>query len=236
VQHPVDPQRYFVDAVEMPFEQGPEFSTSVLIVGRKKYEELFSPSKAVVRRLADKWLEDWERYLLDSFVDEYPPVGPQFVANYIKSNIFAVKPLTRELTNDSSKLALEGLQIYREDLFAIQNVWVNIYNLLPQIQGFVYVVMENDIFEFGLMGEGARWHFITEDEKEFIADKAIFEAKKAHLQNVVTVSEAAQLTGYDESTIRKDIASGKFKLAEEVRKSGRTWLIAREALKRVYGV
>ncbi len=234
VQDSIDPKKYFSDVVEMPFIQSPEFRSKVLIIEHKKYEELFSANRAVVRRLADKWLEDWERYLLKSFVDEKAPPAPSFAIRYIKTNIYTVKPLTRELSDDPSNVVLEGLQVYREDLYSVRNVYVNIYNFTP-LQGFIYVIKGEDIYEFEIFCENARWYFIDPDEKDFIADKAVFEAKKEYLKNVVTVSEAAQLTGYDETTIRRDILSGKFVLAEEVRKSGRTWLITREALKRVYG-
>lgn len=224
----------YLNAAELPFALDPKKWSTMLIVDKAKYEKLFSPQQAIIRRLADRWIEDWERFLLHSFVDEETPHAPEFTSHYVKTNIYAVKPTAREIDNDPTKIALEGLQIYREDLYSTENVWVNIYNLSPQIEGFIYVIKEDNIYEFELMGEGARWHFISIDEKEFIADKAVFAAQKALLQDAITISEAAKLLKCNKSDIEKDILSGKFKLADEVRRSGSTWLISKKAIERVY--
>ena len=59
------------------------------------------------------------------------------------------------------------------------------------------------------------------------------------LDDVLTASEAASLYGMDESTLRRACAGQKgypprFRDGE-FRKSGRVWLITRDAMNRVYG-
>jgi len=59
------------------------------------------------------------------------------------------------------------------------------------------------------------------------------------LQDVLTASEAAQIYGLDESTLRRACTGQKGyppRFNEgEYRKAGRVWLITREAMERVYG-
>jgi hypothetical protein len=54
------------------------------------------------------------------------------------------------------------------------------------------------------------------------------------LSDVMTVTEAAAEWGFDPSTLRYACIGGKFS-TNEARKSGGTWLITRQAMKRVYG-
>lgn len=55
------------------------------------------------------------------------------------------------------------------------------------------------------------------------------------LFNIYTTTEAALIWGLNESTVRKAIQKGKFKLGFEYRKAGRVTLITKEAMERVYG-
>lgn len=54
------------------------------------------------------------------------------------------------------------------------------------------------------------------------------------MSNIYTAAEATKLWGLGESTIRSAIRRGQFK-ENEVRKSGRIWLIKESAMKRLYG-
>lgn len=54
------------------------------------------------------------------------------------------------------------------------------------------------------------------------------------LTQVVTISEASDLWGLDSSTLRWAIRRGRFDL-DEFRKSGKEWLILKDAMYRVYG-
>ena len=65
---------------------------------------------------------------------------------------------------------------------------------------------------------------------EYGSDGTTFE-----INNVMTVSEAAEIWGITEGAIRKAIKSGKFIPEIDYRKSGRITLICREAMIRVYG-
>ena len=53
------------------------------------------------------------------------------------------------------------------------------------------------------------------------------------LKDVLTISEAAELYGFDPSWLRRVCMSGKF--GGEARKSGATWLITRAGMKNLYG-
>lgn len=55
------------------------------------------------------------------------------------------------------------------------------------------------------------------------------------LFEIFTTTEAAQLWGLNESTVRKAIQGNKFKLGIDFRKAGRVTLITKEAMIRVYG-
>ena len=55
------------------------------------------------------------------------------------------------------------------------------------------------------------------------------------INNIMTVSEAAEMWGITEGAIRKAIKSGKFIPNIDYRKAGRITLICREAMARVYG-
>ena len=64
---------------------------------------------------------------------------------------------------------------------------------------------------------------------EYKSDGTTFE-----INNVMTVSEAAEMWGITEGAIRKAIKSDKFIPGIDYRKSGRITLICREAMLRVY--
>ena len=65
---------------------------------------------------------------------------------------------------------------------------------------------------------------------EYENDSPTFE-----INNVMTVSEAAEIWGITEGAIRKAIKSDKFVPGIDYRKAGRITLICREAMMRVYG-
>ena len=65
---------------------------------------------------------------------------------------------------------------------------------------------------------------------EYGSDGSTFE-----INNIMTVSEAAEIWGITEGAIRKAIKSRKFIPNIDYRKAGRITLICREAMMRVYG-
>ena len=71
---------------------------------------------------------------------------------------------------------------------------------------------------------------IYDPEGEYGSDGTTFE-----INNIMTVSEAAEIWGITEGAIRKAIKSGKFIPNIDYRKAGRITLICREAMERVYG-
>lgn len=54
------------------------------------------------------------------------------------------------------------------------------------------------------------------------------------LYKVYTFQEAAELWGLGESTLRSRAYRGEF-LPGEVKKSGKTWLVTDDAMRRIYG-
>lgn len=54
--------------------------------------------------------------------------------------------------------------------------------------------------------------------------------------DVLTIAEAAELWNKEVSTLRRNFAKGtQFKIDEDIRKSGNTWLVTRKSMERVYG-
>ncbi|MVX63727.1 helix-turn-helix domain-containing protein [Clostridium chromiireducens] len=58
---------------------------------------------------------------------------------------------------------------------------------------------------------------------------------EAYLKNTMTFSEAAEKWGITDSALRKMINTGKLKEYIHYRKSGSTWLITKNAMKKIYG-
>ncbi|WP_238455611.1 helix-turn-helix domain-containing protein [Desulfolucanica intricata] len=55
------------------------------------------------------------------------------------------------------------------------------------------------------------------------------------LENILSLTEASQRWGLSEATIRMGIHRDRFIEGEEIRKSGKIWLITYQAMERVYG-
>lgn len=54
--------------------------------------------------------------------------------------------------------------------------------------------------------------------------------------NLLSLKEAADMWHLEESTIRKAIASNKFRINVDVKKFGKQWVIDKKAMENVYGV
>jgi hypothetical protein len=54
------------------------------------------------------------------------------------------------------------------------------------------------------------------------------------LKDILSLQEAAEIWGLDDSTLRKAIASNRF-TTDEYRKTGRNYIIKKDAMIRVYG-
>ena len=52
---------------------------------------------------------------------------------------------------------------------------------------------------------------------------------------LLALNEAARIWGKDDSTLRRAIASGKFKDGLDVKKFGKQWVISTDAMLREYG-
>lgn len=60
-------------------------------------------------------------------------------------------------------------------------------------------------------------------------------SKRNPLDEIMTFSEASEIWGLGESTLRSTIRTDKLKEGADYRKSGKVWLITKEAMVRVYG-
>lgn len=58
---------------------------------------------------------------------------------------------------------------------------------------------------------------------------------KTPFDGLIAFSDASELWGLNESTLRKAISYGKLKQGVDVCKFGKQWVISAEAMKRVYG-
>lgn len=67
-----------------------------------------------------------------------------------------------------------------------------------------------------------------------IMDNIIHDGENSVLDSVLSLQEAAELYGKDDSTLRRAISSGRFS-PDEYRKTGRNYIILKSAMERVYG-
>lgn len=59
--------------------------------------------------------------------------------------------------------------------------------------------------------------------------------KRNPLDEVMAFSEASETWGLGESTLRSTVRTNKLAEGVDYRKSGKVWLITKEAMQRVYG-
>ena len=75
-----------------------------------------------------------------------------------------------------------------------------------------------------------------QDKWKYLIKEASYNAKLVRdIVDILSLQEAAEIWGIDDSTLRHAIANGKFLENEEIRKTGRNWIITRAAMCRVYG-
>lgn len=55
------------------------------------------------------------------------------------------------------------------------------------------------------------------------------------LYNILTFKEAAKMWGLSDSTLRKLVVTNKLTEGIDYRKSGGTWLITKNAMRKIYG-
>ena len=73
-----------------------------------------------------------------------------------------------------------------------------------------------------------------EDSKYWFISGFINGQVELHQEDLITFSEASQLYGIAESTLRSAASSGRFK-DDEIRKSGKVWLVTKKGIERLYG-
>ncbi len=83
-------------------------------------------------------------------------------------------------------------------------------------------------------GYGVVWN----DEIDIACDELFFNGKTVStpFDGLIALSDATQIWGLSESTLRKAIAYGKLINGQDVCKFGKQWIISSEAMKREYGI
>ena len=83
-------------------------------------------------------------------------------------------------------------------------------------------------------GYGVVWN----DEIDIACDELFFNGKTVStpFDGLIALSDATQIWGLNESTLRKAIAYGKLINGQDVCKFGKQWIISSEAMKREYGI
>ena len=125
----------------------------------------------------------------------------------------------------------------RERLFENATIWDDvqdgecIYDLTSNLSVRGYVKCINK--------EEGDYEYIIEDDAIIYdpSEGIISEPKKVVLEinEVMTFAEATQRWGLADSTLRKLATTNKLLEGLDFRKSGKVWLITRDAMKRMYG-
>lgn len=104
-----------------------------------------------------------------------------------------------------------------------RNIKVNINDLNKIVDKFEIKLLQDTIYS-PCYFKKQRVNFEGKDSLGFL-----------NLFNTMTFKEAAEIWGLCDSTLRRLVNSDKIKEGIDYRKSGSTWIITREAMKRVYG-
>ena len=82
------------------------------------------------------------------------------------------------------------------------------------------------------------YEVIWNDELDLSCDELFFNGKvvKTPFDGLIAFTDATQLWGLNESTLRKAISYGKLVAGIDACKYGKQWVISIEALKREYGI
>jgi hypothetical protein len=147
--------------------------------------------------------------------------------NRLMLNDYAKKFAPQEEIDDDMVYWDDYKQEIESDLLEWKNDIVSLIILNFNIIGY-------DTHTFG--------ELIAFDGKYITVEANMMITKKYVLDEVMSFGEACQKYGLDNSTIRKNVEYEKDKPVDErrikpweIRKSGRDWLITKEAAKRIYG-
>lgn len=98
---------------------------------------------------------------------------------------------------------------------------------------FRLTVEDNVLVQFMALTKGNKYMKI-ENSKIYSPKNILSEEQYALFNFIYTFSEAAELWKLGESTLRKARFDGRFQDGE-IRQSGSTWLVTRQAMERLYG-
>ena len=66
-------------------------------------------------------------------------------------------------------------------------------------------------------------------------NEKIEKSENEKFKNLISLTDASELFGKDESTLRKNIKNGKFVEWKDCIKYGKSWVFDYEALEKIYG-
>lgn len=72
------------------------------------------------------------------------------------------------------------------------------------------------------------------DDAVELMDNIVHDGENTDLRQILSLQEAAEIWGLDDSTLRKAIANGRFGEGE-FRKTGRNYIVKKSAVERLYG-
>lgn len=112
------------------------------------------------------------------------------------------------------------------------------YNVNPLLERFpaFNALLDDTLFSSVSVdpgGYGISWN----DDIDISCDELWEHGKKAEtpFDGLMSFSDATELWGLSESTLRKAIAYGKLQSGVDARKYGKQWIVTREAMIREYG-
>ncbi len=118
------------------------------------------------------------------------------------------------------------------------NGTTKVYDAAPLMERFdVFKALENEeLFgsvEVDVGGYGIVWNDDIDLSCDELWDNGI--ERRTPFDGLMSFSDASELWGLSESTLRKAVSYGKIVPGVDARKYGKQWIVSREAMEREYG-
>lgn len=101
----------------------------------------------------------------------------------------------------------------------------------------VFTALQNEEEFFGVTVDVGGYGIIWNDELDLYCDELWKNGIRVNtpFDGLMAFSDATELWGLNESTLRKAVTYGKFVNGVDVYKFGKQWVVSAEAMKREYG-
>jgi len=133
---------------------------------------------------------------------------------------------------------VSGLPDYKLSIQFAEGV-TKIYNLKPLFKkwkNFAILKQNTDLFYKVTVDKGG-YGIVWNDDLDLSCDE-LFEnghTIKTPFDGLIAFTDATQLWGLNESTLRKAVSYGKLRNGIDICKYGKQWIISADAMKREYG-